>query len=481
MSTPLRPLPALSPALLSALLSSLLLGACALTRVAPPAPAPVPAAFKQAGDWQPATGQLATPDAWWTLYQDPVLNDLAQRLLAGNLTLQGLAAQVRSARATLDASQSAGLPSLSLGLTPSRTASPRSGSNETARNPANSVALTASASWELDLWDRLGLASEGSAASLQASRNDLASARLSAQATLVQSYFSLRGNDALLVLLRQSADAYQRALTLTQARYDAGVAARSDVLQARTQWQSALAQIEDLTAQRAVTEHAIAVLLGLAPAELTIAPNDTPLAVPAVPAFLPSTLLERRPDIAAAQQRVAAAYAQIGVADAAFFPSLSLSASAGYRQSGLAGLLSAPNLLWSLGGSLTQTLLDSGQRQLASTQARAAADQATANYRQVVLTALQEVEDNLVLSQQLQREAAVQAQAVDAAEQALRIINDQYAAGVVGTLNVISAQNTALTARSNLLAVQTRQLAASNQLLKNLAGRWDSAATEARP
>jgi NodT family efflux transporter outer membrane factor (OMF) lipoprotein len=307
---------------------------------------------------------------------------------------------------------------------------------------------------------------------LQASEADLAAARLSAQALLAQTYFSLRTADTQLALLERSVTLYQRSLQLTQDRYDDGVAARTDVLQAQTQLQSAQAQAADLEAGRAQLEHAMAVLLGVPPSSLGIERNATLPPAPGVPDMLPSTLLERRPDIAAAQRRVAAAYAQIGVADAAWFPDLVLSASGGYKGSSLARLVSAPNLLWSLGASVTEAILDSGQRRLASTQARASADQATAAYRQTVLTALQEVEDNLVLARQLEREAQFQGNALQAAQRNLEITLDQYRTGTVSYLNVVTAQTSALTTESNLLSIRNRQLAAVNQLLKNIAGRW---------
>ncbi|MGS0755786.1 efflux transporter outer membrane subunit [Roseateles sp. GG27B] len=309
---------------------------------------------------------------------------------------------------------------------------------------------------------------------MQASSNDLAAARLSAQALLAQTYFSLRTADSQAALYARSVQAYQRSLELTQARYDGGVAARTDVLQAQTQLRTAQAQAADTQAQRAVLEHAIAVLLGEAPSSLGLASLAALPEVPAVPLLLPARLLERRPDIAAARSRVAAAYAQIGVTDAAFFPDLTLSASAGYRGSTLANLVSAPNLLWSLGPSLAVAVLDGGQRKLASAQARATAEQLTASYRQTVLTALQEVEDDLVLTRQLQEEVQLQSAALQAAQRNLEITQDQYRAGTLGYLNVVTAQTTALSSESNLLNVRNRQLAAVNQLLKNVAGRWDS-------
>ena len=451
-----------------------LLAACAVTRVAPPAPVSAPAQFKEAGPWQRATGAAApVPDDWWTLFKDPVLDDLQRRLVIGNENLKAAVAQIASARATLEASRSALWPTLSAGLSATRSASPDGSTGGGGRNPANSVSLSANAAWELDLWGRLAQAGTGAQAALQASEADLAAARLSAQALLAQPYFSLRAAEGQQALLDRSVLAYQRSLELTQARYQGGVAARSDVLQAQTQLKSAQAQSAESAAQRAQLEHAIAVLLGTPPSALTLARTGQLPAAPAVPELLPATLLERRPDIAAAQQRVAAAYAQIGVADAAFFPTLSLSASAGFRSSSLANLVSAPNLFWSIGPSLAEAIFDGGQRKQASAQARASAEQATSGYRQAVLTALQEVEDNLVLADQLQHEARLQQEALESAQANLEITLAQYRAGTVSYLNVTLAQNTVLGSEGSLISVRNRQLAALNQLLKNIAGRWD--------
>lgn len=460
---PRMPLAVLSVAVVS------LLAACAVTRVEPPAPFVAAPQYKEAGDWQHAPAALPVPEQWWTLFGDPVLDDLQRRLVIGNETLKSAMAAVAGARAAYEASRSAMYPTLSAGLDATRSASPGS---TAASNPGNSLSVSATASWEVDLWGRLSQASSGAQASLLASQYDLAAVRLSAQALLAQTYFSLRTADAQLALLDRNVALYRRSVDLTQVRYDDGVVARTDVLQAQTQLQSAQAQAADLEAGRAQLEHALAVLLGVPPSALGLERNAALPPAPDVPPMLPSTLLERRPDIAAAQRRVAAAYAQIGVADAAWFPDLSLSANAGYRGASLARLVSAPNLLWSLGASVTEAVLDGGQRKLASAQARAAADQATAAYRQTVLTALQEVEDNLVLADRLQREAQFQAEALQAAQRNLEITLDQYRTGTVSYLNVVTAQTSALTSESNLLSVRNRQLAAVNQLLKNIAGRW---------
>jgi NodT family efflux transporter outer membrane factor (OMF) lipoprotein len=457
------------------LAAALLLSACAITPVAPPKVLTAPVGYKEAGPWQRADASVAlsVPDAWWTLFHDPILDDLQQRLVIGNETLKSSVAAVASARAVLAGSQSAMFPTLSGGLSGTRNASPSATSSPTAQNPNNSASLSLNASWEVDLWGRLSQISSGAASNLQASANDLAAARLSVQATLTQSYFSLRTAEAQAQLLGRSIEAFQRSLDLTQSRYYGGVAARADVLQAQTQLSNARGQFAELTAQRGQLEHAIAVLLGLPPSALTIAPTAKLPGTLQVPVTLPATLLQRRPDIAAAQARVVASYAQIGVTDAAFFPALTLSAGTGFSTSSLANLVNAPNLFWSLGSSLAQSIFDGGQRRLASAQARASADQATANYRQVVLTALQEVEDNLILGDQLQQELNWQAEALKSSQRNLDITLDQYRAGTVSYLNVVSAQTAALSSESSLLAVRNRQLAAVNQLLKNIAGRWE--------
>ncbi|ANH70931.1 RND transporter [Mitsuaria sp. 7] len=452
---------------------------CAVTRVDPPAPVAAPTQFKENALWKQARPAAAepVPEQWWTLFDDPVLNDLQHRLVIGNENLKAAIAQVEGARAALEASRSALFPTLSVGVSGTRSKSPDGNvtNGSINRGPTNSVQASLNASWEPDLWGRLRLASEGANASLQASADDLAAARLSAQATLAQTYFSLRTAEAQEALYDRSVTSYQRFLDLTQARYQSGVAARSDVLQAQTQLRSAQAQLLETRSTRGQLEHAIAVLLGLPPSALDLAKNAALPKPPEVPELLPSQLLQRRPDIAAAQRRVAAAYSQIGVADAAYFPSLTLSGSAGYRSSTLSDLLSAPNLFWSLGPSLAQAIFDGGQRKLASAQARTSAEVATSTYRQTVLTALQEVEDNLILTDHLREEARLQQEALDAAQRNLELVTDQYRAGTVSFLDVTTAQNSAFNAEASLLSVRNRQLAAINLLLKNVAGRWTPA------
>jgi NodT family efflux transporter outer membrane factor (OMF) lipoprotein len=454
------------------LLSALLLAACSTTPVVPPAltATAAPAQFKES---VPAPGQTSpaaeVPDAWWQLFHDPVLDDLQTQLVIGNENLKLAIAQVDSARAVLGASRAAQQPTLSAGASASRA---DSGGNNS--GPQNALSLSANAAWELDLWGRLSEATRSNEARYQASQADLAAARLSAQATLTQTYLALRAAEAQQAVIERSITGYQRSLDLTEVRYQGGVAALSDVLQAKTQLKTAQVQLIEAGSQRAQAEHAIAVLLGQPPSALALS-AATPAALPEpppVPTLLPSTLLQRRPDIRAAERRVAAAYAQIGVADASVFPSLSLSASGGLRSSSLGQLFNPSSLIWSLGSALTQKLLDGGAQQAVVEQARASADQAGASYRQTVLVAFQEVEDNLMLTDRLRAEAELQREALQHARRNLEITQDQYRVGTVSYLNVVTAQTTALSSERTLLDVQTRQLGAANQLLKNIAGRW---------
>ena len=449
------------------------LAACSTTAPKPAPLAGLPTAFKESQVWAHGKGSSSplVSTAWWQLFQDPTLSSLEEQLHQGNLGIQTQLAQVRLAQATLLGYEAALWPTLGLNASSTRSGTPASGNSK--RSVSTSDSLTLNASWELDLWQRASRADDAANVSLQASKDDLAAARLSAEATLAQTYFSIRATEAQQALLTRTVSANQRSLDLTQARYDSGVAARSDVLQAQTQLSSVKAQLLEAKAQQAQLEHALAVLLGQAPSALSWGASGVLPKLPAVPEVLPSTLLEHRPDIAAAERRVTAAYLQIGVAEAAFFPTVPLSASAGYRHSSLSQLISAPNLIWSIGPGLAATLVDGGARQAATDQARANADLAAASYRQTVLTSLQEVEDNLALLAQLSAEAKEQSQALEAAQQNLVIAQQQYKAGTVSYLNVVAAQTSALSAESGLLSVQSRELTAASILLKNLGGRWD--------
>jgi NodT family efflux transporter outer membrane factor (OMF) lipoprotein len=462
--------PILRRVALAAGVAAVLVGCSSAPRYERPA-VEVPAAFKETAGWREANPQAAdVPDEWWRLFADPVLDDLQSQLVLGNQNLQASIAAVRVAQAALATSRASLVPSVGVGASASRAAN---ASGTAQGGPGNTYALTGSASWEIDLWGRLAGTVDSAQARLAASRDDLAAARLSLQATLAQTYFSLRVAEAQAALLESTLAAYRRSLELTQNRYDAGVASAADVAQAQTQLKSAEAQLIETNTNRAQLEHAIAVLLGKAPADFSLARTALLPAVPQVPLQLPSTLLERRPDIAAAERRVAAANAQIGVARAAFFPALTLSASAGFRNDTLARLLTSPNLFWSFGPALALSLLDGGARQAAVDSARASTEQAVATYRQTVLTAFQEVEDNLVEAQSLRAQIDAQSEALAAAQRVVEIVNNQYRAGTVSFLNVVTAQAMALSAERNLLDLRSRRLAALNQLLKNIAGRWD--------
>lgn len=403
--------------------------------------------------------------AWWTLFNDPTLNQLQTQLLQGDLNLQLLASKVRQAQASVTAAQSSLWPSLSLTAGAGR-------NQDKGGSPTKQLNVAAPLTWEWDVWGRVGAQTAVAQANLQASQEDLALARLSAQATLVQTYFALRTAERQIDVLHQAERAYDKALSLTRYRYEAGVVSAADVAQAEVQLATTQAQRIDVDTTRLQLQNALAVLLGMAPGELHIAVSQAWPSLPALPALVPARLLQRRPDIRAAEQRVLAAQAQLGVTQAAFFPSFSFAANVGYRSTDLSNMFSASSLLWSLGPSMTWRLLDGDQRQAAKADARATLDGAGVVYRQTVLQALQEVEDNLVATQQLQHQAMAQHQALVAAQHNLEISQAQYAAGTVSYLNVVSAQATALNAQRSLLDIQSRQVFANSLLMKNLAGQW---------
>ncbi len=449
---------------------ALLLGACASLPVYEKPAVAMPPAFKESGLWKTARGNAAdVPDQWWQLFNDTVLNDLQAQVLVGNENLKASAAQMQAARAALASSRSGDTPTLGV------SAGATHGVNPGALVPTTSNSLAASASWELDLWGRVAGAVSASEARLQASSADLAAARLSVQALLTQTYFSLRSNEAQAAILQRSVVAYQRSLELTQNRYAAGINSAADVTQATTQLRTTQAQLVDAQSSRAQLEHAIATLVGKPAAGFGLTRTAELPQAPSVPVQLPSQLLERRPDIAAAERRVAAANAQIGVAQSAFFPVLTLSGSLGFRGPELLDLIKAPNLFWSLGPSLAVGLFDGGARQAGVDSAKASIEQAAASYRQAVLTAFQEVEDNLVAAASLEEQIVLQSDAQKAAERNLEIANNQYRAGTVSYLNVVTAQASALSTERTLLDLRNRRLNAAAVLLKNLGGRWEGA------
>lgn len=451
-------------------LAFLLAGCAAPLPPAPPA-APVPAAWKegaaaQTGFWHPARPGEGVQADWWTRYGDPVLGRLQQEAQQANPGLAQSAARLRAAQAAVASARAPLLPQLGLAASSTRAQATPGG------NPASSQSLGLAASWEIDLWGRVAGGVDAAQASAQASSADLAAARLSLQALVAQSYFALRAAEAQEQLLSAVLAAYDQSRTLTRNRVQAGVAPPSDADQAEAQYQSTRAQWFDAQATRGQWEHALAALVGRAPADFALAPTAQLPPPPQVPLALPAELLQRRPDLAAAQLRVAAANARLGVAQSAFFPSLTLSASAGFRASSLASLVSAPNLVWSLGPQLALALLDGGARTAARESALADVELAAAGYRGLVLTALQEVEDALVSGASLQQQAQAQQLAVAAAQRALTVAENQYRAGIVGYLNVLSAQASLLAGQRSLIELQRQQLVAVNNLLKNLGGGW---------
>ncbi|KWD74253.1 efflux transporter outer membrane subunit [Burkholderia ubonensis] len=445
---------------------------------------PMPAAFKEApAGWkvaQPADG--ADRGAWWRVYGDPQLDALIDKLNASNQTIAQSAAAYRQARALVAEARAAYFPTVGLTASGSRSRTPRaslsSGSSSSfggggSGSIGNSYSVGLDASWEPDLWGKVSRTVGAQRAGEAAAAADLANARLSQQATLAQTYFQLRTADALQMLLDDTVASYARSLQLTQNRYAQGVAARADVIQAQTQLQSAQAAAIDNGVARAQYEHAIATLIGEPASTFSLPPLPLAAEPPVTPVGVPSALLERRPDIAAAERRAAAANEQIGVAISAFFPTLTLSAQGGVQSSVWSNLFTLPARFWTVGPQLAATLFDAGLRAAQTEAARASYDQDVAAYRLSVLTAFQDVEDNLASQRILAQEIDVQRQAVDSAEHALAIVTNQYKAGTVDYLNVLTAQTTAFSAHQKLATIAGQRMVSSVGLVKALGGGWD--------
>jgi len=435
-----------------------------------------PQAFKE--QWKVAEPRDQGPRGnWWEVFDDNQLNDLVAQVDINNQNIKAAEANVRQARALTAQARAAFFPTVTGGASATRGSTGASGgggarTGAAAPGVANVYSVDLDATWELDLWGRVRRSVESAEASTQASEADLAGAKLSAQALLVQDYLLMRVQDAQIRLLRDTAEAYDRSLQLTQNQYAVGVAGRSDVALAETQLKSTQAQAIDAGVQRAQLEHAIALLIGKPPSDVSMAPAPIEGKFPDIPPGVPSELLERRPDIAAAERRVAAANAQIGVAEAAFFPTVTLSATGGFASSSLANLLTAPARFWSLGAALAQTIFDAGLRQAQTEQAIAAYDATVATYRQTVLTGFQEVEDNLAALRILEQEAAVQDEAVKAARESLAITLNQYRAGTANYLAVVVVQAQALANERSAVNILGLRLNASVALIKALGGGW---------
>jgi len=433
----------------------------------PPAPeAPVGASWKSASgevNWISADAHQAWQTGqWWTLFGDAPLNELMPRVVVGNQNLAQMVANVAQAQALLQQAQAAGLPNLGLNFSAGRSGKPASGT----------AALGLSGSWAPDLWGNLADAVRAQAANVQASQANLAAAQLSAQGSFAQGYFAVREADVELALLDDIIAGYERAEVITQNRYDNSIAPRTDLLQAQSTLASTRASRAQLAASRATAEHALALLLGLPPTEFSLPRGAWSATAPQVPAALPSELLLRRPDIASAERAVAAANANIGVARAAYFPSIGLSATAGGSASNLSKLASSPVLAWSLGLAAAQTLFDGGQRAGAVAQAQAQHDAATAAYRQSVLTAIGQVEDDLTTLAALAGQIEQTGIAAQAAQGAAERMMNSYQAGISVYTDVVSAQATALTQRRALLQLQLQRQQTAISLIQALGGGW---------
>lgn len=450
-------------------LSASLLAGCSVTPTYHTPATPQPAAFKEAQGWAPAApADTLERGQWWTLFNDPVLNGLMDSVNVSNQNVAAAVASYDQARALVQQQRASLFPSVTL-----NTGANRSGSNSQT-GPGNRYTLDIGGSWEPDVWGRLRAGVSSAQASAQASQADLASALLSAQGELAADYFALRANDATLALLNTTIEGYRRALQITQNRYNAAIAAQSDVLQAVTQLANAQSDQQAVVNQRAQLEHAIAVLVGKAPADFSIAPTTTwQVVVPEVPVGVPSLLLQRRPDIAGAERRVAAANAQIGVARAAYFPNIGLTASYGTASSSsVADLFKASNAVWSFGLSAAETVFNAGATSAAVSGAEAAQRQATAHYRQTVLGAFQNVEDQLSASRVLANQQSLLRQASEAADKVEQQMVNRYKAGQVSYTDVITAQATALSARRSLVQVQANRQSAAVSLIQALGGGW---------
>jgi NodT family efflux transporter outer membrane factor (OMF) lipoprotein len=445
--------------------------ACALgPRYVSPA-VPPSAAYREAPPpgWsvaQPADSALRGD--WWQLFREPALDGLESRVAISNQNVRAAEAQYQAARAAARAAGASLLPELS--VTPSVT---RAGGAASVRTGAL-YQVPVDVSYQADVWGSIRRTVAASVAGAQASAADLENARLLYQSELASDYFQMEGLDADRRLLEETVRSYEQYLQLTRDRFQGGVVSMADVALAETQLETARAQLTDLDSARAQFEHAIAVLTGRPPSDVSIPPVDTQAALPAVPVGVPSTLLERRPDIAAAERRAAAANRQIGVARAALFPALSLGGSAGSSAGAIAELFTVPTRAWSLGAQLAQSLFDGGRRRAQVAQSQAEYDTTVAAYRQTVLTGFQQVEDALAALRTLATEADVVDRAVAAAQQSLDISTTQYRGGLVNYLQVITAQTSLLQNQRARVELRTRALLATVSLIEALGGGWDA-------
>ncbi len=454
----------------------LLTAACAPTTHYVPPEAPAPPAFKENANWKaPEPRDSEIRGTWWEVFGDPQLNDLERRIDVSNQTLRAVAAQFDQARALARGARANLGPQI--GFNPSIGGVRPSGDRAISsfHDPYLDVVLPLGISYEADVWGRLHAILATNTALAQASAADLESARLSLHAELAIDYFTLRGLDREQALLTNSVDAFQQALDLTQNRFRGGLSSQADVAQAETQLETTRAQAIDVGVGRQALEHAIAVLVGQPASTFTIAPAPLDMEPPGVPVAVPTALLERRPDIASAERRVAAASAQVDVASSAFYPILTLSGSAGFESSAFGSLLTGPASFWAIGPQLLVNVFDNGRRRAAKEQAVALYTQSAANYQESVLSAFREVEDQLAALRILDDEARVEANAVAASERSLALANNRYRGGVASYLEVITAQSFALANERAAVNILMRRMSATVQLVRALGGGWNVA------
>lgn len=426
------------------------------------------------GNWKPAQPrEEADRGKWWERFNDPQLNRLEEQLNISNQNIVAAAASVQAARAMIQEARAQYFPTLTAnpGITNSRLST---AFGQTIGNIFTTFSLPLEASWEPDLWGRVRNAVKANAFAAQASVADLENVRLSAQAELATDYYQLSAQDAMKRLLDSTVSAYRETLELTRDLYDAGVGNDEAVAQAESELKATQAQDTNLGVLRAQYQHAIAMLTGQPASSFSISGEAPETAPPAIPAGIPSQLLERRPDIAAAERAVAQANAQIGIAKAAFFPAITLSASAGFQSLSVAKWLAWPSRIWSVGPSLAETIFDAGLRRATVQQFQASYDQTVANYRQTVLTAFQQVEDNLAALRILTEVIEQQDSAIESARRTLQEANVRYQAGIDPYLNVITAQTALLEGQQAAVNFRMQRLVASVQLIKALGGGWDS-------
>lgn len=465
------------------LLTAMIVGGCAVGPNYHRPGAAVPQKFKEAEGWKPAEPrEVASGSAWWSVFDDAALDGLERQIDISNQTLKASEAAWRESVALVGQARSAFFPVIGVTASGTRSGGPGAGTANVGAgaaaagqtHPKNQFELAGTGSWDIDVWGKIRRTLESNIANARASEADLAAARLSAQATLATDYIELRIADEQQHLLDETVEAYKRSAEITRNQYKVGVVAKADVITAETQLDGAESQQIAIGVTRATLEHAIAVLIGKAPGDFALPPANLGTTVPVVPAGVPSSLLERRPDIAAAERRMAAANAQIGIAVAAYFPDLTLNGSFGYASSIASSLVKAPNNLWSFGGTAADTLLDFGARPAQVREARAAYDAAVANYRQTVLTGFQQVEDELATLRILEQQVQVQDQTVKSANLAVQLTLNQYKAGTVAYTSVITAQTIALADAQTLLNIRQNRLVASVALIEALGGGWNA-------